>query len=216
MKTTRPTIKATDGFTLVELLIYMMLLGVAMASIYSVFISNVKSHASQENSIEMIQDLRGSIDIMVREIRMAGCNPMDKVLTPPIGFTHTQGTYGDAEDQDTDADSIHFTMDIDDDEAITSSNEDITYYLDESENVIRRRTAITGTFDRLAENITGLVFQYYKSDGTELVNPTAGQLADIHTVLITITAETDQVDPNTLQKKDRVISTRVRVRNAGT
>ncbi|MBC8277735.1 MAG: prepilin-type N-terminal cleavage/methylation domain-containing protein, partial [FCB group bacterium] len=61
-----------DGFSLVELLIYMMLFGIASTAMYTVFISNIKSHSSQENTMEMNQDLRGAMDLIMREVRMAG------------------------------------------------------------------------------------------------------------------------------------------------
>jgi len=41
-------LKNKKGFTLVEVMVYMMLLGIVMTSIYSVFITNMKSHKSQE------------------------------------------------------------------------------------------------------------------------------------------------------------------------
>ena len=205
-----------EGFTLVELLIYMLLFGIVMTSIYSLFISNVRAHKSQENTMAMVQDLRGSIDVMVREIRMAGCDPLKN--PGGLGFSNDEGTAGPAADYHNDADSIHFTMDIDDppDGLATGANEEIVYFLEAAENKIMRRSSLNAVKQPLAEKISALTFEYYKADGSAVVNPTtAAELADIRSVKISITGKTEEIDPNTLQEKTRSITTWVRVRNAG-
>jgi len=203
--------KNEKGFTLVELLVYMMLLGIVMTSIYSVFITNMKSHKSQENTMEMVQDLRGSVDIMVREIRMAG---FDSQSTAGAGFVDdTDDNYN------TDSNSIHFTFDLDENGATTDANEDINYYVYTSDGItkIGRRTASSGSPQPLAEEVSALTFKYYNSSGTELTNTgsSATERAAIRSVEIEITARTGEIDPITKQNKTRTLSTRVRVRNAG-
>lgn len=212
-----------SGFTLVEMLIYILLFGIVITSIYSLFISNVRSHKSQDNTLQMVQDLRGSIDIMVREIRMAGCDP-EKV--GGIGFNHDDTGLAGTENEDTDTDSIHFSMDItntagtsDDSDGLTDGpNENIVYYHDPSGNKILRRTGsgVSWASNTLAEKIAALVFTYYDASGNVLnLDAAPGDIANIRTVRIAITGETDEIDPMTRQKKTRTITTRVRVRNAG-
>jgi type IV pilus assembly protein PilW len=63
------------GFTIIELLIAMAITGVVTAGIYTAYLSQQKSYITQDNVVEMQQNLRAAMDIMVREIRMAGCDP---------------------------------------------------------------------------------------------------------------------------------------------
>jgi len=205
-------LKNKKGFTLVEVMVYMMLLGIVMTSIYSVFITNMKSHKSQENTMQMVQDLRGSVDVMVREIRMAG---FGRKTTDGKGFSH----YTD-DNYNTDSNSIHFTMDLNGDGDIDDSNEDINYFLYTTDGItkIGRRTANAGSQQPLAEEVSALTFKYYNSAGTELTNTALSDDTDreaIHSVEIEITARTGEIDPITKQNKTRTLSTRVRVRNAG-
>ena len=60
------------GFTLVELLIAMALALVIIASLSRAFVIQQKTFNTQEQMAEMTQNSRAAIDIMTREIRMAG------------------------------------------------------------------------------------------------------------------------------------------------
>lgn len=213
-----PGIRITSresGFTLVELLIYMVMFLVVMGSLYSVMISNTKSYSSQENKVEMTQDLRAAMNIMVTEIRMAGCDPTD---AGGIGFVDN------ADDRyDTDANSIHFTMDIDGDGAIANS-ENINYYVNGSQQIMRRTGGVSEAI--VAENITDFTFTYVYADGESSQNDPPGDpdetdgddtndLDDIRSVVITITGETANIDAVTGEKKTRTQTSQVLVRNAG-
>ena len=208
------------GFTLVELLIYIALFGILSTFIYSLFIQNFKTYSSQQNSMVMTQDLRAAIGIMVRELRLAGYNPTGAV---GIGFVD------DADDRyNTDANSIHFTMDIDDDAGsgspdgdVDDENEDVNYYLYTTDGIqkLGRRTG-GGNPQPIAENIASLTFSYTFADGDIGVpdltdGDTTNDLDDIRAVQITITAETAEIDPLTKQKKTKAYTTTVKIRNLG-
>ena len=60
------------GFTLIEILIAMAITGIVSTAIFSAFQSQQKSYVTQEDVVVMQQNLRVGIDMMVREIRMAG------------------------------------------------------------------------------------------------------------------------------------------------
>jgi len=217
--TSRPrTDRSEGGYTLVELLIYTTLLAMVMTSVYSLLITNTKTHASQENIMEMTQDLRAAVGMMVRDIRMAGC---DSAGSGGVGFI------GDAQDDhNTDGNSIHFSMDANDDGDTFDDNENINYYLDAS-NIIRRYNDTTGNetadpgqaVSPLAESITALSFTYVFSDGDVGLPGAVGDgtddLDDIRSVRISITSQTPKKDPLTRMKKTRTLTTRIRVRNAG-
>ncbi len=64
-----------DGFTLVELMVVLVLSAIVTAVIYKFFPAQQKVSMIQDDVVEMQQQLRAAMNIMVREIRMAGYNP---------------------------------------------------------------------------------------------------------------------------------------------
>jgi type IV pilus assembly protein PilW len=202
------------GFTIVELLIYMAMFVVVLGGMYSIMISNTRTYSSQENRVEMTQDLRAAMNLMVREIRMAGCDPED---IDNVGFVN------DADDNyDTDADSIHFTEDIDASGAPIANSEDINYYLNGSQQIVRRTG--DGDVQPVAENITDLTFTYMYADGdlsTVVGDPDdtdgddTNDLEDIERVQVTIEGETATEDAVTGAVATRTQTSWVIVRNAG-
>ncbi len=63
------------GFTLIELLIAMLISGIIAAGIFTAFESQQNSYIVQDDMAVMQQNLRAGIDMMAREIRMAGYDP---------------------------------------------------------------------------------------------------------------------------------------------
>ena len=63
------------GFTMVELLITMLISGVIMAAIYSAYTAQQRTYLAQQQVAGMQQNIRAGLDIMVRELRMAGYDP---------------------------------------------------------------------------------------------------------------------------------------------
>lgn len=60
------------GVTLIELLVVLVICGITIGGIYRVFISQTKTYMVQDEVAEIQQDVRGAMEIMVRDIRMAG------------------------------------------------------------------------------------------------------------------------------------------------
>jgi type IV pilus assembly protein PilW len=75
MNKTRHVKSNKKGLTLVELLVAMAISGIVAGAIYTAFQSQQKSYLVQDQVAEMQQNLRAAMDIMVREIRMAGYDP---------------------------------------------------------------------------------------------------------------------------------------------
>jgi prepilin-type N-terminal cleavage/methylation domain-containing protein len=65
------------GFTVVELLVVMAMLGLVTGAIYSTYISQRRNAASQGEVTELQQNLRVALDCLARDLRMAGA------LVPP-------------------------------------------------------------------------------------------------------------------------------------
>jgi len=165
------------------------------------------------------QDLRAAMDMMVREIRMAGCDPTG---AGSIGFKDDSHDSGNG----TDGDSLYFSMDVTDtagtgdpDGKTDGPNEDINYYLytsDEIQKIGRRTGGASAAPQPVAEYVTDLAFTFYDDSGTELSVPlSATDLKKIYAIQISITAETPKTDPILLTKRSKTLTTRVRVRNTG-
>lgn len=170
-----------QGFTLIELLVVILMMGVVMAGIYAVYTSQQKSFVVQEDVAEMQQNLRAAMFFLVRDIRLAGCDPTGKA---------------DAGIKTANANTISMTMDIrgknpDDppDGDTGDPEESVTYALIDTDG--------DGTLDSLgrdtgaglvavASNIDALNFVYLDANG----NVTA-DLAKIRSVQLTVVARTE-------------------------
>jgi len=181
-----------SGFTLVELLIGISVSLITLAGIYSLFQSQQVAFSNQEQLNEMNQNIRAAMDLMAREVRLAGYK------------TETAASIGIYDAQPT---IIKFKADIDQDGSILGDTEDVTYSYD----VNTLRICRNGVSLPLAENITNLTFVYTLADGTTTSNP--GSLDNIRKVRISITARTKYPDPSTGQYRTFTLSSDVTPRN---
>jgi len=60
------------GVTLIELLVVLVICGILIGGTYRVFISQTKAYTVQDQVAEVQQNVRGAMDIMVRDLVMAG------------------------------------------------------------------------------------------------------------------------------------------------
>lgn len=65
------------GFTLVELMVAIVIALIVTAAVSQLFINEKKLYISQNQIIDMQQDIRTSLTIMTSEIRMAAYNPQN-------------------------------------------------------------------------------------------------------------------------------------------
>ncbi|WP_448874579.1 PilW family protein [Desulfobulbus propionicus] len=227
-------LKNPRGFTLVELLIAMVILGVVLTGVVRMFSNTGHHHTAQEMMVSLTQDLRAVKQLMVQELREAGCDPLNK------------GTFGfqvDANDQyNTDSNSIHFTRDIDNNVSDDSflqpdgdagdSNEDISYYrtndkcLDVAGAVLASGNPAAGCLRRdtggggqpVIPGVTEFRLQYYDRDGNELKKEngdltTQGQLENIDTVRVIIEAQVEEPTKVSAGARTQQLDFRVLIRN---
>lgn len=171
-----------SGFTLVELLIAMFISSLVIGAIYTTYEKQQKVYTAQDQVVDVQQNLRAGMNIMTREIRMAG---YDSQGTGKYGITTA------------DAGTFSFTADVNNDGGSPGSGETFQYSLYDSDgdgtNDALRRTPGGST---LANNIYNLEFYYLLSDGTGTTTPSASQLNSIRTVEISVLARAGRPDPD--------------------
>ena len=84
----RSLMQNTRGFTLVELLIVIGMLGVMMTSIYSIYLTHQRSAYVQEDVVEVQQNLKIALDRIAKDARMGGV-----MLVSAAPFTAVSTTY---------------------------------------------------------------------------------------------------------------------------
>ena len=170
----RPSRNIMSGFTLIELMASMAISGIVLGAITATFISQSRSYDAQEQINEMQQGARAAMDMITREVRMAGYN--------------TNGTWTfDGITYDTSQIRVQANLDGDGDTG--DANEDIIYAYDATDDEIERTTG--GTTEVLVENINAFTFQYLDGSGTATTTS-----ANIRQLQITITAITSSPDPS--------------------
>jgi type IV pilus assembly protein PilW len=150
---------------------------VVLAALTTTFMAQAKFYNAQEQVNEMQQSARGAIDIITRELKMAGYKPN--------GGTFDGVTYSVSQ--------LMIQADLDGNSGISTSgsaNEQITYVYDSTNKQITRKIG-TGTVEVLADNITAFTFSYLNSSGA-----TTTTSSSIRQVAISITAMTTKPDPN--------------------
>lgn len=200
------------GVTLVELLVYMAMLGVALTALFQVFISSMQTYESTESMLVLRQDMRAAMNILSRDIRMSGCDPHPKD-SPSFGFVT-----GVDDDHNTDANSIHFTSDFlprttssMGDDLTNDVSEDVCYFLSNG-SLMREARYVTGgavSAEPVIDNVTDLQFAYY--DNAVL---TTADLTKIAFVDILLTGQTEYRDKKFKKPMTMTMTIRLCIRNS--
>jgi type IV pilus assembly protein PilW len=165
------TITNKKGFTLTEMIVSMGIGMVVLAGVTTTFTSQARYYNAQEQINEMEQNARGALDVITRELKMAGYNPNGGNVT---GVTYN-------------ASQLRIQADLDGSGGNPAgANEDIVYAYDSANKQILRNGQV------LADNITDFNFSYYQADGVTLATTST----TVRQVKIDITARTSKPDPN--------------------
>lgn len=193
--------KANQGFTIIELLVAMALGLVVLGAILTIFVSQSKTNAAQQDVAYAQQSVRAAMDLMLREIRNAGYDP--------------EGNNFDAIET-AESNKIRILSNLSgDDEGEgnppNDANEDVTYEL-VSGQLKRNGTAIV-------DFVEGLEFGYVLEDGTMLDPPgaplTEDQMDEVRAVIIRLSVRTENPAPDTGQYRIRRLENGARIRNLG-
>jgi len=91
----------SKGFTLVEVLVVMVIMGLVMVSVYGLFIDNKRTSATTEEVVDVQQNLRVAVETLVADIRMAGFlipEDIDPITSAPDVLGVDGNRYGDLDD----------------------------------------------------------------------------------------------------------------------
>lgn len=92
-------LRTNRGFTLVEVLIVMAMFGVIMGAVYSLYITNLRTSYTSDETAEVQQNMRIAMDVVTRDLRMAGMLvdygndifPIQTVLADNTGLDGSDG-----------------------------------------------------------------------------------------------------------------------------
>jgi prepilin-type N-terminal cleavage/methylation domain-containing protein len=181
-----------NGFTLIELLAGILISAILMAGLYTVFFSQQTAFSAQEEVAEMNQNIRAALDLMTREIRLAGYKTSTSTFNGIAAAT---------------SNSIRILADLNQDGDTEDDNEDISYTYNAGALQICRN----GTGLPVADGITSLSLQYVLKDGT--VTSAPADPADIRKITISITARTAHPDRGTGGYRSITLSSDITPRN---
>ncbi|MBI5591872.1 MAG: prepilin-type N-terminal cleavage/methylation domain-containing protein [Deltaproteobacteria bacterium] len=191
------------GFTLIEVMIAIAMTGIVMGAIYGIFFSANQTYFTQDAVTDTQQRARIGLDFMVRDIRIAGLDPMGTAVAGIEAATATK---------------IRFTADRNMNGAIENINRERLTYEYDGNRLCLYEGADLGTppppaTETLIDNVSALSFIYRDVDGIAIVLPvSASNLANIRTVDISITCQGKDY-----KRKDisRTLQTRISCRNLG-
>ena len=215
------------GFTVTELLVSMLFAGIVVATLYGFFRDQLFILLSQETKTATLEDARGGLNLMARELRNAGAWGVDGTApaesNPAIDDPNN--------DADTDCNRVYAAtktlvivqMDLNGDGNCTDNSstdliETVKYELaDPTSSTCPGTKIINRNSDCLVANVvtplgTDKLFSYYDSSNYDLGdNPSL--LANIKRIKITFRVQEINPNPNVGGNISSTLSTSVVLRN---
>jgi type IV pilus assembly protein PilW len=162
------------GFTLVELLVALAVASIFIVATLTIADVSIHTYSTQERVAEAQQSLRAALDLMARDIRMAGYDPMSFSYGPTtgIGIIAASNTL------------LQFSADLNADRIDNGGVENMTYFYDAHSNRLRQEEGGRAYPQTFIENVSEMRFDYFDANG----DPTAN-LEQIVTVVVTLSVE---------------------------
>jgi type IV pilus assembly protein PilW len=160
-----------EGFTIIEVMIAVALSSILLTAVYQTFHSQQRSYTMQSEAAAMEQNLRGSLYLLVKELRSAGYNPT-QATTDDFRFVtsfpapNNLFTVNYTDDHFT----VAFTLDTCDGTDVcgvieSNRNEQIAYKFDKTTKTLQRfndaQPDITKKWEIVANNIDAAYFRYF-------------------------------------------------------
>jgi type IV pilus assembly protein PilW len=167
---------AVGGFTLTEMMVSMAIALAVLAGIAKTFTVQTRQNSAEEQIGQMQQNVRGALDLMLREIRMAGYKPDGGTFNGIHTSTET---------------TLRIKLDLDASGNADGATDDISYTFDSAAGQIVRTLHNGPSSAVLADNISVFSFSYLDANGAPTTTSTA-----VRRITISITAQTAKPDPS--------------------
>jgi prepilin-type N-terminal cleavage/methylation domain-containing protein len=206
--TIRPNNK---GLTLIELLVGLVICAIVVAGIYRLFIAQSRAYTVQDQVVEVQQNIRSAMEVMLRDLRMTA---YDDDRTPLVSIAQPSIVPGD--------DSITVRYEL------NNAPYEVRYWLVGGTTLNRQETrnGVTTT-EMILENVEALNFTYgvdENEDGAMDDRNANGQLDDwvsagtigslkVVSVRVGLTARPTQMNPDVQSVTPRTLVSAITFRN---
>ena len=152
---------------------------VTVSAVYTLYVSELRAQLVREDKLDMQQQARVVIDVVSREILMAGYDPRGvnrdgDVTNDFLGITY-------------DPSRLVIKADLNGNGLIADASESIVFVFDVGTHTLRRNTG--GGNQPFGENIQSFFVEYFDQAGSSTIDS-----AEIQQVKITVTARTKSPD----------------------
>ncbi len=181
------------GITLIELLVGMVISAAVIAAIYRVFVAQTRAYTVQDQVVEVQQGTRSAMEILLRDLRMAGFDSDDvgskiSIANPIVAGDHSL--------------TVSYEYDY-------TTQYDITYTRDAATKKLLRQlttkkddgSSTAGQWEVLLENVEALDFTYgvdTNEDGAldNWVSAGGIGIGKVVAVRVVLTGNPDQTNPD--------------------
>jgi prepilin-type N-terminal cleavage/methylation domain-containing protein len=192
----------TKGITLIELLVALVIGGIVVAGIYRVFVAQTKAYTVQDQVVEVQQNVRSTMEILLRDLRMAGYdddNVSSLTIADPIVYPVGQN-------------SVTVNYEYYNTTTIPPQYEKhtVAYWLNAGTSELFRQRTITingvasaSPQEVLLENVGGLNFRYGVDtngdgaiDNNNWIDAAAVGTSKVIAIRVLLNARSDQTNPD--------------------
>ncbi len=159
--------------TLVELMIAWVVSAIALAAMYTILVSQSEVYRVQDQVVDMEQTARTIMEMVTRDLRVAGYNPVRTVSFNGVTYSPNQ---------------LRIRADLNGDGKTTEVNEDVIYAYNPATFEVLRNT---GAAQIRFKHVQAFTFSYFDAVG----NPTT-TTANIRQVEVTVTTRAATPDKN--------------------
>jgi len=201
------------GLTLIELLVGLVICAMVVAGIYRLFIAQSRAYTVQDQVVEVQQNIRSAMEVMLRDLRMTG---FDDDRTPLVSIAQPSIDPGD--------DSITVRYELENAPYV------VRYWLAGGATLNRQETrgiVPVTTTEPILENVEALNFTYgvdENEDGAMDDRNANGQLDDwvsagtigslkVVSVRVSLTARPTQMNPDVQSVTPRTLVSAITFRN---
>jgi type IV pilus assembly protein PilW len=194
------------GVTLIELLVALVILGIVIGSIYRLFIVQTRAYTVQDQVVEVQQNVRSAMEILLRDLRMTGYD--DDSIASTVSITNPIPAFAD--------NSITVSY-----EYLNQINT-VSYWVSAPPSPTLFRQATVGGLpaQALLENVDNLTFTYGVDTGSvdgavdKWVTAAGVGTDKIIAVQVTLTARPTSVNPDVQTRvSPRTLTSAVSFRN---